>query len=508
MKWYYITYKQNKSLYINRRFEVAQIDILKEILDYSLRKFEHHVIGSKIYFSFNNERYAFATLKKTDGRNEYNGISIIYVSKLFGIIDQCDIYFKDVFIDGKRATINVNSQSDQYEWYNMQHPSTRDLNFLAEHVERYMNLIGDFGEAPLDYIGVLGLAANATRHGLSGPVGVTDQLNYAIEQKDDHLSLAGDVLDPVDDVALLEKPVLDATQTTSEHDSLVPEVVETVLSEEDNISTVEDENILVIDNNSLVEEAPAQEVIADNTVVAAEKNKTTENTETRSPLKNLFGRLKNTKEKEEPAFEHASNYTEPVEVEETENLYTKPFVCWNIGNKKDTDVKAALYNTDDKNLYCMVISGSGEMQNFKSVPWLKYKDQISVVKIENGVTSIGNNAFKSFRQLKEIILPNSVLRIGLSAFEFCFNLESVQWPENLKTISSFAFSGAENLKEVNLPDSVQEISDYAFDFKEDFVITHKNPKSLVLGAGISYSDFKNTSKSTSNFSAKYKANTD
>lgn len=486
---------------------MAQIDILREILDYSLRKFEHHVIGSKIYFSFNNERYAFATLKKVDGRNEYNGVSIIYVSKLFGIIDQCDIYFKDVFLDAKKASINITGQNDEYEWYQMQHPTNRDLNFLAEHVERYMNLIGDFGEAPLDYIGVLGLAANATRHGLSGAVGV-NQYSHAIEEKDNSLGLTVDILDDADNVVLLEESTLDDTPTASECDSLDSEVVETILLEEEDISTVEDENILVKDNNSLVEVAPAHEVIADNNVFAAENNKPTETTETRSSFKNLFDRLKTTKEKEKPAFEMVSNSSEPAVAKETENLYTKPFVCWNIGSKKETDVKAALYNTDDKNIYSMVVSGSGEMQNFKSVPWLKYKDQISVVKIENGVTSIGNNAFKSFRQLKEINLPNSILRIGLSAFEFCFNLESVQWSANLKTISPFAFSGAENLKEVNLPDSVQEISDYAFDFKEDFVITHKNPKSLVLGAGISYSDFKNTSKSTSNFSAKYKATND
>lgn len=94
---------------------MAQIDILRDVLSYSLRKIEHCIIGSNVYFIFNNERYAIGKLRKVETRNEYSGVTIVYISKLIGKIDECDIFFKDVFIDQKRATINVNITSDEYD---------------------------------------------------------------------------------------------------------------------------------------------------------------------------------------------------------------------------------------------------------------------------------------------------------------------------------------------------------------------------------------------------------
>ena len=144
---------------------MAQIDILRDVLDYSLRKFNHVIIGSHIYYIFNNERYAIGKLHKSANRNEFDGVSIIYISKLFGRIDECEILFKDVFVDAKRASINVNITSDEYEWYESLLPTNRDLNRLAMHVEKYINIIGDFGENLYDYSSAMILATEAAMLG-------------------------------------------------------------------------------------------------------------------------------------------------------------------------------------------------------------------------------------------------------------------------------------------------------------------------------------------------------
>ena len=43
----------------------------------------------------------------------------------------------------------------------------------------------------------------------------------------------------------------------------------------------------------------------------------------------------------------------------------------------------------------LTISGTGAMYVYGTQPWYNYKDNITSVEIENGITSIGNSAFDS-----------------------------------------------------------------------------------------------------------------
>ena len=68
------------------------------------------------------------------------------------------------------------------------------------------------------------------------------------------------------------------------------------------------------------------------------------------------------------------------------------------------------------------ISGAGDMENFLSsgdVPWNSYLDDyddaVFAVYIDEGVTSIGDNAFKKF--ISRVELPSSISRISESAFK-------------------------------------------------------------------------------------------
>jgi len=65
----------------------------------------------------------------------------------------------------------------------------------------------------------------------------------------------------------------------------------------------------------------------------------------------------------------------------------------------------------------LTISGTGDMMSSYYMPWYSYLDDITKVVIENGVTSIGINAFSYCASLTSVVIPDSVTRIDLGAFD-------------------------------------------------------------------------------------------
>ena len=86
----------------------------------------------------------------------------------------------------------------------------------------------------------------------------------------------------------------------------------------------------------------------------------------------------------------------------------------------------------------------------------------TVVTLPEGLRYIGEGAFSSMYNLRNIAIPDSVESIGPWAFEDCINLKSISIPNRVTTISEGAFKGCTNLTEVTIPDSVTSIGDYAF----------------------------------------------
>ncbi len=112
----------------------------------------------------------------------------------------------------------------------------------------------------------------------------------------------------------------------------------------------------------------------------------------------------------------------------------------------------------------LIISGSGKMSDFAplSQPWYDNINLITKVTLEDGITSVGSNAFYCCKKLTELVMPETLTEIGYSAFGVCSSLESVVIPENVKSISGNAFAYCEKLKEVTLPDSLVLVAAYAF----------------------------------------------
>ena len=112
----------------------------------------------------------------------------------------------------------------------------------------------------------------------------------------------------------------------------------------------------------------------------------------------------------------------------------------------------------------LTISGSGEMDDWNiehDNPWGRYASVITSVQIEQGVTSIGEEAFES-TNLTEIEIPNSVSSIKRCAFNLCNNLTSVTIPDSVTNIGQSAFSRCEALTGIVIPGSVSNIDQGAF----------------------------------------------
>jgi len=136
------------------------------------------------------------------------------------------------------------------------------------------------------------------------------------------------------------------------------------------------------------------------------------------------------------------------------------------------------------------VSGNGAMKNYNTynenkeeAPW-KSNKKIKEIKIEKGVTHIGNSAFEDCRNvakvtiadtvtrignyafyltsIKEIQIPNSVTSIGHSSFATCLKLETLYIPANVKEIEYQAFTECRALKELVLEEGITIIGDGAF----------------------------------------------
>lgn len=136
----------------------------------------------------------------------------------------------------------------------------------------------------------------------------------------------------------------------------------------------------------------------------------------------------------------------------------------------------------------LTISGKGSMSDydeFSPAPWNRYADSILSVKVENGVTSVGDFAFFQLENVTAATLAGSVTDIGGwafygcsamemldlgsgvtviddSAFELCTALMSVRLPNTLKTLGNQAFYRCESLLSITIPASVTEMDTEVF----------------------------------------------
>ena len=111
----------------------------------------------------------------------------------------------------------------------------------------------------------------------------------------------------------------------------------------------------------------------------------------------------------------------------------------------------------------LAISGTGDMMDYSLNSPFHYKSSVKTVIIENGVTSIGADAFYGCENLTSVTIPNSVTSIGTDAFDDCTSLTSVTIPNSVISIGGGAFSWCTSLTSVTIPNSVTSIGRSAFE---------------------------------------------
>ena len=180
-----------------------------------------------------------------------------------------------------------------------------------------------------------------------------------------------------------------------------------------------------------------------------------------------------------------STYTNDIEA-------ITPDYSGDCGKTNSDNVKWQLAGDNDH--YTLYISGTGAMADYASEnnkPWYYYSLNITSVLIEDGVTSIGNNAFKNCVDMMSVTIPNSVTSIGEYAFYRC-NIKSVTIPASVESLCNKAFKSCSNLATVYLQRCTTPITTLG---TEAFDNCNKLAKIYVL------SDLVDTYKAATNWSA-------
>ena len=141
--------------------------------------------------------------------------------------------------------------------------------------------------------------------------------------------------------------------------------------------------------------------------------------------------------------------------------------------------------TKDGTLY---ISGQGDMPDYDyydedepEAPW-RHKT-VKKVKIERGVTSIGEYAFAGCASLESIEIPDGVTSIGEYAFSVCSSLQSIEIPDEITSIEDGTFGECSSLENIKIPAGVTSIGAFAFDECESL-------KSIEIPDGVTSIEFQ------------------
>jgi len=113
----------------------------------------------------------------------------------------------------------------------------------------------------------------------------------------------------------------------------------------------------------------------------------------------------------------------------------------------------------------MTIRGNGTMTNYYNdfgPPWQDFKSAISYIILEEGVTSVGRQAFSNCYGLSQITIPSTVTNIGDNAFSNGWKVVDVTIPLHTSFIGWMAFAGCDKMKHLTILSKSATISAHAF----------------------------------------------
>ena len=113
----------------------------------------------------------------------------------------------------------------------------------------------------------------------------------------------------------------------------------------------------------------------------------------------------------------------------------------------------------------LTITGNGE--TYDECYWEDIKDSmneldknsIKHIIVEDGITSLGYELFRNFKNVETIQLPASLTKIKNSAFQNCRSLKNISIPEGVTEIGVGIFNDCVSLKNITFPSTLKEIPD-------------------------------------------------
>lgn len=140
----------------------------------------------------------------------------------------------------------------------------------------------------------------------------------------------------------------------------------------------------------------------------------------------------------------------------------------------------------------LTISGTGDMYDWNSLnstyaPWHEQRLNITNVVINDGVTSIGDEAFSNCRSMNNISIPLSVTSIGTFSFSWCRKLEYIDIPECVTYFGIGAFSNCANLKSIEVPQNIKRIDDWTFEYCKNLTSIYIPNSVTAIGSSAFYS---------------------
>lgn len=183
---------------------------------------------------------------------------------------------------------------------------------------------------------------------------------------------------------------------------------------------------------------------------------------------------------------------------------------WECSNLTKINIPQNVSSFGDDAFYCC----TGEITISCNIPHYErsYTDspfrgsRFSKIIIQDGVTSIGSNAFRHHHYVRSIVIPTSVTTIGKYAFTSCDRLEEIECdfvsddgkciivngtlrffapfgikeytiPEEVSFIESSVFYSCQELEKVTIPSSVKHIGNSAFGCSY-------NLKEIIISEGV------------------------
>jgi len=162
---------------------------------------------------------------------------------------------------------------------------------------------------------------------------------------------------------------------------------------------------------------------------------------------------------------------------------------WNISgpDNGENDVVFA-YLTQNENT--LTISGSGAMCGWEDKsagrggedhrPWKDYTNAIKNIIIEDGVTTIGQNAFNRLVSCENVVFSDSITKIERNAFRQCSSLEKIMLPDHLETLGNNVFTSCYNVKQVDFGSGIKVITSCFLDMGQDDKIANQKLTSLMI----------------------------